>query len=333
MTLPFECWWDSAPELIEPRWRAAAAPYRPGEPGLGPFSGVTTNPMLLRAACALQPPPGRPRSGWDLYLACAARSAGYLRAEGAAIPLCVQLDPRSAFDAPSMLEQAAQVSERVPGATIKVPMTRAGLDVMAVLASAGVPINATWGFCVAQLVAAAEAMAASRPAGSGRAAPAEPGERRARHVITIMEGRIGDLALCHEVGREPGRLRAAECVVFDAAYASTRRYGDVAMLLASSLRAGPGGACWHYGTKTGREVIVTLPPSFLRARGLPAPGVSYGQADGESRRAALASALVRRYAEPDGFKPDDFDGLPPMVATHGEAVAAMAGLETMAGDG
>ena len=122
MTLPFECWWDSAPELIEPRWRGSAT-----APGFGPFRGITTNPMLMRAACARLTPGGRHCSGWDLYLVCAARSAAYLRAGGIAVPFCVQLDPRSAFDVPSMLGQAAEIRERIPEAIIKVPMTRPAL--------------------------------------------------------------------------------------------------------------------------------------------------------------------------------------------------------------
>jgi len=315
MTLPFECWWDSAPELIEPRWRGRAA-----APGFGPFSGITTNPMLMRAACAQLRPGGRPCSGWDLYLACAARSAAYLRAGGITVPFCVQLDPRSAFDGPSMLGQAAEIRERIPEATIKVPMTRAGIDVIAALSAAGVTVNATWGFCVAQLVAAAEAMTGPQPLAADVAG----------HVLTIMEGRIGELGLCHHLGHEARCLRAAECVVFDAAYDAVRHYAGRARLLASSLRSGPGSDCWHYGTKAGRDVIVTLPPSFLRQQGLPVAGTEYGAADDQSLRIAIASQVVRRYAAVDGFGPGEFDQLPPMVATHREAVLAMADFENMA---
>src|SRR5207253_3127918 len=68
-----EFWWDSAPELIE---RERAGWDGPGP--LGPFRGVTTNPMLLLAACEHLPSRGRRRGdGWDLYLACASRSAEY----------------------------------------------------------------------------------------------------------------------------------------------------------------------------------------------------------------------------------------------------------------
>lgn len=320
MTPPFECWWDSAPELIEPRWRGDAT-----VPGFGPFTGVTTNPMLMLAACARLPPAPQPRSGWELYLACAARSAAYLIAGGITVPFCVQLDPRSAFDVPSMLRQAAEIREKMPGATVKVPMTRAGIDVIAALASAGVSINATWGFCVAQLMAAAKAMTHSRPPGV-TAGPAV-------HVLTIMEGRIGDLGLSHHLGHEARRLRAAECAVFDAAYDSVRQHNGVARLLASSQRAGPGRDCWHYSNKAGRDVIVTLAPSFLRQQGLPVRGAAYGTADDESLQAALASRVVRRYAAADGFDLGEFDHLPPMVATHREALQAMADFESIASHG
>ena len=317
MTVPFECWWDSAPELMESQWRVDTAASR-----FGPFSGVTTNPMLMLEACRRLPPAERGRSGWDLYLASGARSADYLTSRRLSIPFCVQLDPRSAFDAPAMLDQAAEIRNRIPIATIKVPLTRAGIEVIGVLSSTGVAVNATWGFSVAQLATAAQAIAAGHRVGTPAARP--------RHVLTLMEGRIGDLGLSAHVGCEPKRVRAAECVVFEAAYNSLRRYRDVTTLLASSLRPGPGDDCWHYGTKVGRAVILTLPPSFLSRQGLPAAGVDYGVVDDESRAAALRNGMVRRYAAEDGFERHEFDRLPPLVKTRHEAVCAMESFEHLA---
>jgi len=320
-TLAVECWWDSAPELIEPQWQGDGAASQ-----FGPFSGVTTNPMLMLDACKRLPPVGCGRVGWDLYLACCARSADYLTSRQISIPFCVQLDPRSAFDAPSMLDQAAEIRTRIPNATIKVPLTSAGVETVHVLSSAGVPVNATWGFSVAQLVSAAQAIA---DAHRGVA----PTATRPRHVLTLMEGRIGDLGLGIHVGSEPRRVRAAECIVFEAAYNSLRRYRDVATLLASSLRVGPGNECWHYGTKVDREVILTLPPSFLRRQGLPSLDVEYGRVDDSSRAVVLQNDAVRRYAAEDGFEPHEFDLLAPLTKTHDEAVCAMEGFEDLASHG
>jgi hypothetical protein len=318
MKVPVECWWDSAPELVEPRWQAFTAASR-----LGPFSGVTTNPMLLLEACKRQPPGGRSRSGWDLYLACGARSADYLAARLVSIPFCVQLDPRSAFDAPAMLREAAEVRDRIPSATIKVPLTRAGIDTIAALVSSRVAVNATWGFSVAQLVVAARTIAdATGPPMPSSAAP--------RHVLTLMEGRIGELGLRPHVGAEPRLLRGAECVVFEAAYDALRRYRAATTLLASSLRTGPGDQCWHYGTKLDREVIVTLPPTFLRQQGLPSVDAHYGQLDNVTRERVLSNSVVRRFAAEDGFQPPEFDRLAPLVATRDEAIQAMADFENLA---
>src|SRR5206468_11221453 len=139
------------------------------------------------------PPRGSRGDGWDLYLACAARSAEYLAARDLSVPLCVQLDPRSAFDASAMLRQAAEIRDRIPSATIKVPLTSAGLDTIHALASAGTPVNATWGFSVAQLVAAARIIA-----DAVRARPAT--SPRPRYVLTLMEGRLGDLGLREQLG-------------------------------------------------------------------------------------------------------------------------------------
>jgi hypothetical protein len=148
-----------------------------------------------------------------------------------------------------------------------------------------------------------------------------------------MEGRIGGLGLRAHVGDEPRLLRGAECVVFEAAYDSLRRYRTAATLLASSLRAGPGTKCWHYGTKMNREVIVTLPPAFLRQQGLPSPDAHYGQVDDDTRKRVLSNSVVRRYAAEDGYEPDEFDRLAPLVATRDEAIRAMEDFENLASHG
>jgi transaldolase len=319
MTLIAECWWDSAPELMTPDL------LENGPPGaLGPFRGVTTNPMLLLEACRRAGPESLRRSGgsgWDLYLACGARSAGFLASRKISVPLCVQLDPRCAFDTDSMLRQAAQIRQRIPSATIKVPMTMAGIEAIRLLALTGAAINATWGFSVAQLVTAAHAMAD----GQGPQVPSRP-----RHVLTLMEGRIGDLGLSAHLGQDETAVRAAECVVFEAAYDALRPYADVAKLLASSLRPGPGDQCWHLATKIGRDVIVTLPPPFLRRPGLPCLGVDYGGVDGTSLARAVGNDMTRRCAAVDGFEPGEFDQLPPLVKTHEEATRAMERFEYLA---
>lgn len=319
MTLITECWWDSAPELMAPDLLES------GPPGaLGPFRGVTTNPMLLLEACQGAGPEslrGSGGSGWELYLACGARSADFLASRKISVPFCVQLDPRCAFDTDSMLRQAAQIRQRIPSATIKVPMTKAGIEAIRLLALTGAAINATWGFSVAQLVTAAGAMAD----GQGPQVGGRP-----RHVLTLMEGRIGDLGLSAHLGQDETAVRAAECVVFEAAYNALRPYADVAKLLASSLRPGPGDQCWHLATKIGRDVIVTLPPPFLLRQGLPSLGVDYGGVDGPSLARATGDHMTRRCAAVDGFEPGEFDQLPPLVKTHEEAAQAMERFEYLA---
>lgn len=318
MTPPLEYWWDAAPELIQTQWQldAMAAPF-------GPFRGVTTNPMLMLEACKRHRPPCDGRSGWDLYLACGVRSARYLASRKISVPFCIQLDPRSAFDTSLMLEQAAEIRGLIPSATIKVPLTRAGIETIRVLSSTGIAINATWGFSVAQLVVAAQVIADTRRETTPTAAPS-------KQVLTLMEGRIGDLGLSVHLGCEPRRVRAAECVVFEAAYNSLQGYRDMLTLLSSSLRKGPGDECWHYGTKAGRRVILTFPPAFLRQQGLPSSAVEYGRPDEDTRKTVLKSDIVRRYAAEDGFEPQEFDQLQPLIKTHSEAVRAMETFENLA---
>jgi hypothetical protein len=317
MTGRLEYWWDSAPELFEDERDAY------GSSPFGPFEGITTNPMLVLAAYKRLPLLDFRGSGWDLYLTCAARSAEYLAARRLSVPFCVQLDPRSALDARAMLRQAAEIRDRIPNATIKVPLTNAGLEVIHALALEEIPVNGTWGFCVSQLVAAARVIADVLR----RMPPTEP---RARYVLTLMEGRTGDLGLAEHLGGETRLVRAAECVVFEAAYEALRPYTDVLTLLASSLRTGPDDECWHYGSKAGKEVILTLPPPFLSEQGLPGDGEDYGCVDDETLEAVLANDVVRRYAAEDGFRPDEFDRLPPLVSTRDEVTRAIEEFESLA---
>lgn len=318
-----ESWWDSAPELVAPPWQTADT-----TPGFGPFSGITTNPMLMLEACKRLRPAGRSRSGWELYLACGVRSADYLASRRSSVPFCVQLDPRSAFDATAMLRQVAEIRDRIPNATIKVPLTRAGIETIHALVSSRIPVNATWGFSVAQLTVAARTIVAATERQHESTSTTRP-----RHVLTLMEGRLGDSGLRAHLGDEPRLLRGAECVVFEAAYASLRRYRTVATLLSSSLRTGPGAQCWHYGTKVDREVIVTLPPAFLSQQGLFSPDVQYGQVDDDTRERVLGNSIVRRYAAEDGYDLDEFDRLEPLIATRDESIRAMEGFEDLASHG
>lgn len=310
MSVSFECWWDSVPELLGPRWRAERTSI------FGPFSGITTNPMLMLEAARSLPLPAPAESGWELYLACAERSARHLADLGLSLPFCVQLDPRLAADTGAMLDQAAQIMGRIPQATLKVPLTSAGIAAMGPLAASGVPINATLGFCVAQLVAAARTIAAS-------------GGPPRRHVLTLMQGRLGDFGLSAFVGPEPRRVRAAESVVFHAAYEALRPYRGTVTLLTGSLRPGPDQECWNYADKIGKEVIATLPPSFLDKVGLPLSGRDFGRVDDRLYEQALSDPDVRRYAAEDGFTPAESDRLAPLIRTHDEMVRAITGFDAL----
>ncbi|MFE3186560.1 transaldolase family protein [Streptomyces violascens] len=313
MSLLFECWWDSAPELQEPRWREGhEAPF-------GPFTGVTTNPMLLLDAARRSLPETTASTGWELYLACAERSANHLASLGASMLMCVQLDARLADDAAAMVVQAKEIRSRIPNAMIKVPLSAAGIETIGALAAEGVPINGTWGFSVAQFVAAARAI---KDAGHP--------EPRPRHLVSCLQGRLGDLGLSEHLGKDPRRLRAAEAAVFDAAYRELEPYRDVVTLMGASLRPGPDQECWSYSAKAGKNVLLTLPPSFLDKVGLPRTDADYGVVDETLYQLALSNDGVRRYAEADGFTAAEFDLLPPLVRTRDEAVAAFAEFDVMA---
>lgn len=68
-----------------------------------------------------------------------------------------QLNPSRAGDAEGMLAQARRVHSWAPNIAVKLPATRAGIEVIEQIASEGIPICATINVSVAQAIAVAEA--------------------------------------------------------------------------------------------------------------------------------------------------------------------------------
>src|SRR5439155_23626155 len=96
--------------------------------------------------------------------------------------------PRLYRTPPALLEQARRFAALAPNMQVKIPATRAGIEVVEEATAAGVNVNATVSFTVPQVIAVAEAVE------RGLRRREEAGEDTAtmRPVATMMVGRVDD---------------------------------------------------------------------------------------------------------------------------------------------
>jgi len=255
------------------------------------FRGVTTNPALSLQAINDDPSfwenvakdiiaenPGMDKealfwslyrqvvkSGSDTYMPLFEKSGfkeGYLSG---------QVDPRSVFDKDAMLEQALDIASINPNVMIKIPGSGEGYEVIEELTARGISTNNTLSFILPQLVDCAESV----KRGLERAKKNGVDLSKWRSVITHMEGRFGDLGGLRDAAAEKGielsegEVRQAELAVFKKAYKYLEDNNLPSKMLSCSLKLGPSvdgqKRIWHLEEKTGANVVVTCPPSFIDA--------------------------------------------------------------------
>ena len=255
------------------------------------FRGVTTNPALSLQAINDDPSfwenvakdiiaenPDIDKEGlfWSLYRQVVKRGSdmylplfkktgfkeGYLSG---------QVDPRSVFDKEAMLKQALDIATINPNVMIKIPGSGEGYDVIEELTARGISTNNTLSFILPQLVDCAESV----KRGLERAKKNGVDLSKWRSVITHMEGRFGDLGGLRDAAAEEGielseaEVRQAELAVFKKAYKYLEDNNLPSKMLSCSLKLGPTvngqKRIWHLEEKTGANVVVTCPPSFIDA--------------------------------------------------------------------
>jgi transaldolase len=255
------------------------------------FRGVTTNPALSLQAINDDPSfwenvakdiiaenPDIDKEGlfWSLYRQVVKRGSdmylplfkktgfkeGYLSG---------QVDPRSVFDKEAMLEQALDIASINPNVMIKIPGSGEGYEVIEELTARGISTNNTLSFILPQLVDCAESV----KRGLERAKKNGVDLSKWRSVITHMEGRFGDLGGLRDAAAEEGielseaEVRQAELAVFKKAYKYLEDNNLPSKMLSCSLKLGPTvngqKRIWHLEEKSGANVVVTCPPSFIDA--------------------------------------------------------------------
>ncbi len=297
-------------------------------------TGATSNPSIvldvlrkdrdhwlpwIRRAIEADPSASEIQITWSLIEAMAIRGAARLapvfeREGGLKGRLSIQTDPTSYRDADRMLAQGRRFADLAPNMQIKFPATRAGIEAIERATAAGVNVNATVSFSVAQAVAVAEAVERgldTRVAGGEDIAGMTP-------VCTIMIGRLDDwmkvLVERDSIAVDPAAPDWAGIAVFKRAYSLFSERGSRTRLLAAAYRHRR-----HWTELVGGDVVLTMPHAWqVRFEGSGITPTS--RIDVPVDPAIVAELRERlpdfgRAYEPDGLAIDEFDGFGPTVRT------------------
>ena len=232
------------------------------------FVGATSNPVIVAAAVtadkarlipildrliADDPAAGEDEIAWKLIGVVVKEGAALLQPEhdksaGRRGFLCAQVSPKLGRDTARMIAHARELHGLAPNIAIKAPATAAGISAMEELAALGISVNATVSFTVSQAVAVGQALAR----GDQRA------KKKARHVVTLMIGRVDD-HIKRVVDKEkllvdPGHLAWAGIAVFKEAVRAFKRHGFAATPLAAAYRHH-----LHWTELVGPGIVQTIP--------------------------------------------------------------------------
>ena len=220
--------------------------------------------------------------------------------------LSLQTNPANYRNPDRMLEQGIRFARLAPNIQVKFPATMAGLEAIERATRAGVNINATVSFTVAQAIAVGEVVERALDARSAT------GEDVAdmTPVCTMMVGRLEDhLRAVTErdgIAIHPDALSWSGIAAFKRAAAEYRRRGFRTRLLAAAIRHR-----LHWTEFVGGDVAITLPYAWqvrFNQSGLPPEP----RMDIPVEPVLVGDLLdripdFRRAYEPDGLRIDEFD--------------------------
>ncbi len=228
--------------------------------------------------------------------------------------LSIQTNPQNYRTVDAMLEQGVRFARLAPNIQVKFPATRAGLEAIERATAAGVNINATVSFTVAQSIAVGEAV----ERGLDELARRGGDVSSMSPVCTLMVGRLDDwmrvIADRDAVAIHPDALDWAGIAAFKRAVGIYREHGFRTRMLAAAYRHR-----LHWTELVGGDVVLTMPYAWqvrFNGSGI-APESRIDQPVPADLLADLAARIpdFRRAYEPDGLSIDEFDGYGATVRT------------------
>jgi len=296
--------------------------------------GATSNPTIVGEVLAKELHLWRDRIGeliegnptwgeeevmWALFQEIAVRGAELLlpvfeREHGLKGRLSIQTDPRLYRNPAAIVEQARRFAALAPNMQVKIPATSAGIRAVEEATAAGVNVNATVSFTVAQAIAVAEAV----ERGLRRREEAGEDVSTMRPVSTMMVGRLDDwlevAAARDRVLLTPGSVNWAGVACFKRAYPIFRERGYRTRLLAAAYRHH-----LHWSQLVGGDVVLTIPSKWQRL--FNASGLEVRPRMDDPVPEEVVDELTRllpdfrRAYEPDGLSVAEFDTFGPTVRT------------------
>lgn len=289
-------------------------------------TGATSNPIIVLAAIQQDPErwteitktliemiPGANEEviTWELIEHAVGLGADLLRpvfeaTNGQRGRLSVQVNPKDYGNFSAMCRQAITLDAIRENIAVKIPATRAGIEVIEYLTSVGITTNATVSYTVVQAIAVAEAVE------RGLAQRVERGWDTSGITpwVTIMVGRIED-HLVDERDRlglniSDDTLAVSGEAVFKRAYEifQSRRYR--AKLLAAAMRG-----TRHWEPFIGGDCVITIPPKWQDTFNASGVIIQRRMAD-PADPVAIAQLLqhledFRKAYEPDGMPREAFE--------------------------
>ena len=245
--------------------------------------------------------------------------------------LSTQTDPTLHRSAERMLAHGRHFHGLAPNIIVKFPATSAGIDAIEEASAAGISVNTTVCFSVAQAVAAAEAI----ERGIRRREAAGESTAEMGPVVTIMVGRIEDwLRVQTErdgIIADPAALPWSGIAVFKRAYALFRERGYRARLLVAAIRHQ-----YHWSEFIGGDVVITMPSAWQKR--FNASSVEVRPRMDDPVDPTIVAELSSHYPdfvralEPDGLTKAEFDTFPPTARTLRAFIASYHELLTQVTD-
>lgn len=236
--------------------------------------GATTNPTIVRQVLGQEmalwedrihqiidqnPTASEDAITWQLMEEVACKGAELLlpvfeREDGKKGRLSIQTNPAFYRDAEAITNQAIYFSQLMPNMQVKVPVTKAGIKAVEEATFAGVNINATVCFTVAQALAVAEAVERGLNRRTAAGLPID----KMSPVCTIMIGRTDDwirvVAKRDSIVAHPSAFAWAGVAVIKKAYGIYQERGYRARLLGAAFRHH-----LHWSELIGGDIVLTIP--------------------------------------------------------------------------
>ena len=275
---------------------------------------VQNNPELcqplLEQLIADHPTATEDELAWKLIHRLGTDAAAQLRpvyeaTGGAKGFLSMQVNPQYYPSPERMVAQAVELTALAPNIAIKAPANAAGLLAVEEMTARGIRVNVTVSFSVAQVLAAAAAIARGQERARRNGTLDDPGSPYITHMVGRVDDQLQRDASAAGLDPQNPAIAWAGIAVFKRAHAALRASGLPGTLLAAAYRHEG-----HWAEIIGTDVLQTVPYTWWKRfdRSTRTPALTLEQPVDEAIIDELSRTFpnfVRAY-EPDGMPVSQF---------------------------